>query len=222
MQPWTRRPLAAAVALAALLAFAADVPARKRRHDGPPPPATMVSEPVVLMTQAHLLRQLDDMSERIAAVRAVVDVSMGGEARDRAMAELAVLRRHTQDVREAIRTAPPMPATTVLHVPAEPPPLAAPVAMAEREFAGILAAMGAEIAGSSKLRVLGDAASHHWFSVDQVKRVIGEFSFSSEQLDALRLLAPQLADPQNAFRIYESFTFDSDKDQARKILSGVR
>jgi len=218
MSPLTnRRAPAAVLALVTLLAFGADAPARspRPRHDGPHDRHRQ--EPVVLASQGRLLAQLDDMTERIAAVKAIVDVGLRGDARDRALEELAALRRQALDVREAVRSAAPLPVP-----PKEPPPPMAPMALDEADFAALLAAIDAEAHGSSKLRVLADATSHAWFSVDQVKRVLAKFSFSSDQLQALKLLAPQLADPQNSFRIYESFTFDSDKEKARQILTEGR
>jgi hypothetical protein len=48
--------------------------------------------------------------------------------------------------------------------------------------------------------------------------VIRRLSFSSDKLRALELLAPRMVDRQNAFKIYDAFTFSSDKEKARAIL----
>lgn len=56
------------------------------------------------------------------------------------------------------------------------------------------------------------------FSCAQTARIIKLLSFSSDQLKALRLMAPYIVDPQNAIDIYNVFSFESDKQKAAEII----
>jgi len=78
--------------------------------------------------------------------------------------------------------------------------------------------MAGEHFSSGKLRVLGDAAGWAYFTSDQVVRILGHLTFGHDKLAALRILAPRILDPQNGYHVYKAFTFDSDKQTARKIL----
>ena len=215
----------------AFVVLFATLPAAAQRHGhgrghgpgyDPPPPAVA---PVALSNPDVVLRQLDDLVERVAAVRAVVEVSLSGDARARALADLQAVRRAAQDVREAVRTAPPamgVPGPVVVlepPVPAEPPAL---IEIDDADFAEALEAITDQASSEGRLGVLEGLARDNWFSVDQVKRVIEALSFSSDRTAALALLAPRIVDPQNSFRIYDSFTFESEKEEARRILSRPR
>ena len=72
---------------------------------------------------------------------------------------------------------------------------------------------------SNQLRVLGEAAQGTCFTVAQVEQTLPLFSFEADQLKALQLMAPRILDRQNNFRIYGLFTFESGKQQARRILA---
>jgi hypothetical protein len=113
-----------------------------------------------------------------------------------------------RDVPPAPIVVAPPPAPVVVAAP--PSPMA--------DLGSLVAAIRGEAFSQAKLGVLGDAARAHWFSVDQVKQLLGLFAFSPDKLSALRLLAPRLVDPQNRYQIYSAFTFSSDKEEARQIL----
>jgi len=69
-----------------------------------------------------------------------------------------------------------------------------------------------------KLRVLGQVAHKHWFSVDQVIRLLKHFRFEKDKLRALGMLAPRLTNRKETFKIFAAFKFEKDKKKARKIL----
>lgn len=89
----------------------------------------------------------------------------------------------------------------------------------EGDLQAVIGAIKNESFSSDQLRVLGEAAHGTCFTVAQVEQVIPLFSFEADQLKALQIMALRLVDRQNAFRIYGLFTFESGKQQARRILS---
>jgi hypothetical protein len=72
---------------------------------------------------------------------------------------------------------------------------------------------------SDKTSVIQLAAKNSTFEADQIKTLIKDISFTDDQLNALRILAPTLEDPSRSFVILDAFTFRSTKDEARDILS---
>jgi len=67
-----------------------------------------------------------------------------------------------------------------------------------------------------------DAARYQKFSSLQVKRILQLFSWDSERLDVLRILAPSMMDGYKVHEIIETFDFSSGKDEARRILGITR
>ncbi len=87
------------------------------------------------------------------------------------------------------------------------------------DMQAVLSAIKRESFSSNQLRVLGEAAQGTCFTVAQVEQTLPLFSFEADQLKALQLMAPRILDRQNNFRIYGLFTFESGKQQARRILA---
>lgn len=89
----------------------------------------------------------------------------------------------------------------------------------ESDLQAVIGAIKNESFSSDQLRVLSEAAQGTCFTVAQIEQVLPLFSFEADQLKALQIMAPRLVDRQNTFRIYGLFTFESGKQQARRILS---
>jgi len=103
--------------------------------------------------------------------------------------------------------------------PAPPPP---PVqALRPDQFDALARAMRQEAFAEGKLRVFDTAlaASDAFLTVEQVGRLMGQFSFTQEKLALVRRARPRLLDPAEGYRLYEAFTFDDDKEELRRILS---
>jgi hypothetical protein len=178
-----------------------------------------VSEGANLSTCRRMHGDIASLRRRVAALqtelRAMPGVSMslsvsvtdgGTETRERRRRDIA--------------PAPPPPAPDPVVV-AEPAP-AAPQVISEADLSRLIARIEAESFSSGKLRVLDDAADYAWLTSAQTVRILGLFSFSSDQLKALELIVRNIVDPENAFEIYGAFTFDSDKEKARQILRSAR
>jgi len=109
---------------------------------------------------------------------------------------------------------PPAPAP-----PAPPPPAAGPRPMDPPRFEALVGAMRREPFPDGQLRVLDTAAPGAWFTVEQVGRLVDLVTFPDRKLDVVRRTRDRLVDPEESFRLYERFTFESDRRELRKILS---
>jgi Ricin-type beta-trefoil lectin domain/Domain of unknown function (DUF4476) len=90
--------------------------------------------------------------------------------------------------------------------------------MDEESFRSLVQAVRAEAFSEGQLAVVERASSRSYFRVGQLKAVLDLLSFSATKLRALELMAPRLVDPENAFAIFDAFTFSADKEQVKQIL----
>jgi hypothetical protein len=107
---------------------------------------------------------------------------------------------------------PPMPELEV------PPPPPRPRAMEEGAFRALVGNVRNESFADSQLTVVEQAAGRNWFRVGQLRSLIDLVPFSATKLRVLELCAPHIVDGENAFALYDAFTFSADKEQARHIL----
>jgi Domain of unknown function (DUF4476)/Ricin-type beta-trefoil lectin domain len=127
-------------------------------------------------------------------------------------------------------TRPLLPTRPLPEQPVPPPPPAAQPGpgwresrrharpMDEASYRALVAAVRNERFSETQLTVIEQASTRNNFTVAQVKGLIELLSFSATKLKALELGAPRLVDPENAFTVYEAFTFSADKEQARQIM----
>lgn len=71
-----------------------------------------------------------------------------------------------------------------------------------------------------KMDLIEVASLGAFYSCEQCALIMGVFSFGDKQLAALRLMAPRIVDPHRAYLIYEKLTFQSEKDEAARIIGG--
>ena len=69
-----------------------------------------------------------------------------------------------------------------------------------------------------KLGVLQQVVHRELFTVGQVTQLLDLYTFSSDKIDALQMLASRIIDPQNDFLLMNAFVHSSDKEEARRIL----
>jgi len=106
----------------------------------------------------------------------------------------------------------PPPGMTIV----EEEPLPEP--MAEDSLQTLEATINNQTFPDDKVGVLQQAAGYSFFTVQQVQRLLSQFTFSSNKVDALKLLAPQIIDPENGYQLMDAFFHSSDKEEARLIL----
>ncbi len=91
-----------------------------------------------------------------------------------------------------------------------------PMACSGSDMNSVVAAVESESFSDGKLNVLRDASRARWFTVSQVQRLVGLFTFGKDMVEAGAMLHPRTVDLENWYLVYSVFTFDSDKDKLRK------
>ena len=72
-----------------------------------------------------------------------------------------------------------------------------------------------------KVNVLRQATLGNYFLVDQAMRILPLYAHATDRLAALKLLAPQLLDRGNNFKLLPLFSFSGDREAAQRILEGA-
>ena len=112
----------------------------------------------------------------------------------------------------------PIQVVEVHETPMVAPPPERPLAIAPGPFADLRNAMDGESFDEGKLDLLREACGYHMFNADQALQLVSLLTFGDGRVDAAVMLHPRLLDPQNFFRVYGAFDFDSDKDEVRRRL----
>jgi hypothetical protein len=72
-----------------------------------------------------------------------------------------------------------------------------------------------------KIQILNALPSNTSLTMSQGIGVLETFSFASDQLKALRTIAPYLLERDQQYLLLDMFTFSSDKQKASSILSQI-
>lgn len=176
---------------------------------GPRGPQTPPARPQVVVDRQELVERLERMERLLEDAYERAEQGRGKGKLDRALGEIDELKR-------MVASAP----TTGGYQPQPPPPPPAPVVqpIGEARLRKLTEAMARESFPREKLSVLREAAGYDNFLVGQTRQMLEQFSFSNDKLEAVRILWPRVLDRNNAFQLYESFTFSSDKEKLRKII----
>ena len=73
-----------------------------------------------------------------------------------------------------------------------------------------------------KMDLIEVASLGAFYSCEQCATIMSIFSFGDKKLAALRLMAPRIVDPRRAYIIFDQFSFQSEKDEAARIIGGCR
>jgi hypothetical protein len=92
--------------------------------------------------------------------------------------------------------------------------------MEDSSFRELKKSVIASIYGDTSIKVLTRAAEENFFSVSQILEILQLLTFSDDKVEALRVLYPRCADPENKFKLMNAFLFDSDRDLAAEIIEG--
>ena len=71
-----------------------------------------------------------------------------------------------------------------------------------------------------KMDLIEVASLGAFYSCEQCASIMSIFSFGDKKLAALRLMAPRIIDPRHAYLIYDILSFQSEKDEAARIIGG--
>lgn len=93
-----------------------------------------------------------------------------------------------------------------------------PQAMNEKDFHTLHAALEREAGDAAKLAVLRTAAANAFFTTAQAGQLIDRLAFRDDKLAAVPILKDRILDKQNAWQLYQHFTYREDKMKVQEIL----
>lgn len=102
----------------------------------------------------------------------------------------------------------------VIERPRSHPPM--PMACEPGDFDRVKSAVQSEAFADDQLRVLRSALPGRYFNVEQVKEMMGVFSFGEQKVESAALMRDRIVDPQNWYLVYAALSFDSEKDELRR------
>ena len=73
-----------------------------------------------------------------------------------------------------------------------------------------------------KMDLIEVASLGAFYSCEQCATIMSIFSFGDKKLAALRLMAPRIVDPRRAYIRFDQLSFQSEKDEAARIIGGCR
>jgi hypothetical protein len=93
-----------------------------------------------------------------------------------------------------------------------------PQAMTEKDFRTLRTALERESADAGKLAVLRTAAANAFFTTAQAGQLIDRLVYRDDKLAAVPILKDRILDKQNAWQLYQHFTYREDKMKVQEIL----
>lgn len=103
-----------------------------------------------------------------------------------------------------------------------PPAGPAARAMSAERFEALQGALRAEAFPRGQLGILESAARDNRFSIEQLRRLLAGFSFPSDRVRAVEIVAPRIVDRGNAFLLDGALEFDGEKAQVRAIFDRLK
>ena len=73
-----------------------------------------------------------------------------------------------------------------------------------------------------KMDLIEMASLGAFYSCEQCATMMSIFSFGDKKLVALRLMATRIVDPHRAYIIFDQLSFQSEKDEAARIIGACR
>ena len=73
-----------------------------------------------------------------------------------------------------------------------------------------------------KMDLIEVASLGAFYSCEQCATMMSIFSFGDKKLAALRLMASRIVDPHRAYIIFDQLSFQSEKDEAARIIGDCR
>jgi len=101
-------------------------------------------------------------------------------------------------------------------------PIARNQIMNDRDFQFMYKIIKKKSFNDDRLEILSVGVLDNYFSCRQCAKLISLFSFDSNKLEALEVMAEHIADRENMDLILDAFSFESNKDKAFKLLRPKR
>jgi hypothetical protein len=102
-----------------------------------------------------------------------------------------------------------------------PPPLPPPVVVCEvtaTDFNSIMQSIKAKSFPQDKMSLVDLLSKDRCFSVEQIRTIGQEFSFSSDKLTAFKKLYAKCPDKNNYYKLVDELSFSSEKDELSKFI----
>jgi hypothetical protein len=201
-----------------LLAFSA--PAHDG-HPGPDRPDRGPDRPTEVVCPTDVVAKFDKLDDALRHLDEQLDDLHGSPRKVQHVHEdlQDVLRQSSVARVEACRAARRNDTIVVEQpLPPPPPPPSRVIVLLENEKT-LASAMRKEAFDDNRLAVLSLGVRNVCVTSEQARDLVGEVTFSRPRLEALRMLAGRIVDAQDAWKLYDAFTFDSDKRAARDILT---
>jgi len=93
-----------------------------------------------------------------------------------------------------------------------------PQAMSDKEFRALRATLEHEHGDTARLGVLRTAASTAYFTTAQAASLIDRLSYREDKLAAVPILKDRILDRENAWQLYQHFTYREDKMKVQEML----
>ena len=93
-----------------------------------------------------------------------------------------------------------------------------PQAMSRDAFKDFVHNLDMEAGDEAKLRLIHGAASHEWFTAAMAGVLIDHVVHRENKLAAVPLLKDRILDKENAFWLYQHFTYRDDKAKVQEML----
>lgn len=93
-----------------------------------------------------------------------------------------------------------------------------PQAMSREEFKAFLQAFDEEPGDQAKLNLLRSAAARQWFTSAMAGVLIDHLVYRENKLSAVPILKERILDRENAFWLYQHFTYREDKAKVQEML----
>jgi hypothetical protein len=217
-------------ALLMVCAGACQGPAQEARHEPPPAAAPVVASAPPAGDEVALeyrpQSEGQSLIEVAGPVGARVDVKEGQALIGRDTAPMAVkaeadhwyaiaARLPSGTAREAKVQARAGQVASVRFVDLAPQ---GPQPMSREEFKAFLQALDEEPGDQAKLNLLRSAAARQWFTSAMAGVLIDHLVYRENKLAAVPILKDRILDRENAFWLYQHFTYREDKAKVQEIL----
>ena len=220
------------VALLIVCVAACQGPAQEARKEPPPAPAPVAPPPVVAAPADEVALEYRAQSEGQSLIEvagpagARVDVREGEALIGRDTAPMAVkaepdhwyaiaARLPSGTAREAKVQARAGQVASVRFVDLAP---RGPQAMPREAFKEFLQAVDEEAGDQAKLNLIRSAAARQWFTAAMAGVLIDHLVYRESKLAAVPLLKDRILDRENAFWLYQHFTYREDKAKVQEML----
>ncbi|MCD4650222.1 MAG: DUF4476 domain-containing protein [Candidatus Cloacimonetes bacterium] len=91
-------------------------------------------------------------------------------------------------------------------------------AVNETRFAAMLKQVNAESFADDKMNVINTITRKHYFTVEQLIRLVSVFTFADDKVDVVRKVYPKVVDTENSFHLLSAFTYSDDKNRVQQII----